>query len=820
MNTKKQPDLDRLGLRSETGFPYEAYCFTDGQLSLQVEQNGGINELHFLSMRKTAGRVCIETPPLPILSKRHVRNYSYGLYGPVLRFVSTTRAGRNLYHVPDRVLFLPFGFTSSSDRFGAHMEYDLCMRDRTVLCTFRNTAKDRRTLDLLLCLPGLAEGDFGSGLAPDEFIEASRLYENGKPVPTPVHYRRLRWSNPELDKTANALIAAGRADRVATNQTDPRLACGESFGLALGADAPLRVARREPDYLLLSLDWAGRDALSVALVLESDRETCVKRLRALWRDPAAPWRAQTRRYAALAASIPEIRIGDSRSEVPRTEHTAAKMARTIPLFLNAMRVFESGTQSTVRAATHKFGYFPGWDVQWPARAFLVWGQYDMVRKILNHALDLVGWLEPWFQCEVFVLLAEYYALTRDRAFLKTAYARARPFYRAILASGDRHGFGPCGHYGADNPGQLKHMGTCYTPDSVGWTFQAARAMENLALTLGDADTATRSRDISGRIRAAYLKVFYDTKVGYLASAVDAKTLQQVDTYQNVSTMAMEAAYGDLLLDSVLPQLAAFQKRELYHPGGRASVPYWNRTDEMWRSCIMLQHAQHEARTARYGGEPEELLRMWQVYMDLFEKCQLQLETINLCGMPGDPTGQRADWQAFGASAQYLLLLHAVLGLELDYGGLTYIPCDTPVEATVHGLRIGESTWDVTLSGAGAWVESIEVDGIAVHGALKTPSVAVRRGRHTLLIRRGPQPPTGPCLLRAVGAGVTIETATGTRLVAALDGTGRIPVRFYAPRRPRACRVNGSKRTFEWNPDRKTGLVEVIVSRTARLDVQN
>ena len=46
MDDRQTGTAGRIGLTSETGFPNEAYCFTDGQLSLQIERNGGINELH------------------------------------------------------------------------------------------------------------------------------------------------------------------------------------------------------------------------------------------------------------------------------------------------------------------------------------------------------------------------------------------------------------------------------------------------------------------------------------------------------------------------------------------------------------------------------------------------------------------------------------------------------------------------------------------------------------------------------------------------------------------------------------------------------
>jgi hypothetical protein len=187
-------------------------------------------------------------------------------------------------------------------------------------------------------------------------------------------------------------------------------------------------------------------------------------------------------------------------------------------------------------------------------------------------------------------------------------------------------------------------------------------------------------------------------------------------------------------------------------------------------------------------------------------------------MPGDSAGQRADWQAFGASAQYGVLIRSIVGLDPDYRGLTYLPANLPVTIHLKNLRHGVTRWEVALSGEGDWLESFEVDGRKIHGAFKAPSECFDAGRHTLRIRRGTRPPTGPCLLRAVGAGVTVLRSDRRRLMVQLDGTGRIPVRFFAPGRPAACRLDGTKQAFEWNAAKHTGLAEAIVQGQSRLEI--
>ena len=793
MPTLTEQNAAPISLGSDKGFPYEAYCFTDGQLSLQMEKNGGLNELNYLAVLPGKGTFHPERYTLPILSKRHVKNYSYGLYGPVLRFATTQRGGPNLFHVPDRVRLLPFGFTSNSDRFGCHNEYDMCVQGRTVQFTFRSAAPRRRSLDMMFALPGLARGEFKSWLFP---AGEERDY-------SPERHAVLSWQGDvQFDAARGCLHVSGLVHRY--------MAPVEPVCLAIGFGPGVRIARQAKDYLLMSMDWGRAEERHVELVFERDLERCRRALASLQRQPGRPWRAQTRRYAALAARVPVVTIAG--------HPVAGEMARTIPLFVDAMTVRETATLAANRAAAHKYGYFPHWDVQWTQRAVLRWGQYERVKKALNLSLTKLGVLEDRSVAEVALLLAEYYALSRDRAFARSAYARLQPRLLEVIAACRPNGLLPGGMYGADDPAQLKiGAGEYVAPDCSGWVYNCLRTAGNLARLAGDRPTAVACRQVTDRARAAYLKTFFDARVGYFPSAVSAEGVKS-EVYQNVATLAMEGPYGDLLVEDVVERLAAFQSDHLFHPAGRSACPFWCRADEMWKSCIMLQNAHHEMRTLRFAGATKELLRMWRVYQDLFDACRLQIETINLCGMPGDPTGQRADWQAFAASAQYLLLFHAVLGIEADYRSLTYVAADVPVDGRVTRFRHGRSQWSIELSGRGPWVESFAVDGAPVQGALVAPAACFDRGTHTLRIVRGATPPAGPCVLRAPGAGVTVLAAGEHTVKFRLEGVGRIPVLLRAAMRPGIGRVNGRPAALEWNARRRTARLEVEIDGAATVEV--
>ena len=80
------------GFYLETGIPEDYYAFTDGELSLTVERNGGINTLGVLDLLEWNGKLYPDrsmTPP--ILRREGGLCGKRPLMGPGLQFLSTHR---------------------------------------------------------------------------------------------------------------------------------------------------------------------------------------------------------------------------------------------------------------------------------------------------------------------------------------------------------------------------------------------------------------------------------------------------------------------------------------------------------------------------------------------------------------------------------------------------------------------------------------------------------------------------------------------------------------------------------------------------------
>ena len=151
-------------------------------------------------------------------------------------------------------------------------------------------------------------------------------------------------------------------------------------------------------------------------------------------------------------------------------------------------------------------------------------------------------------------------------------------------------------------------------------------------------------------------------------------------------------------------------------------------------------------------------------------------------------GQR--WQMFATMGWYRALVEAVAGVEHDMGGLTLIPADLPLDLSLAGHHFGAGTWDVSVTGRGAWWGGVSVDGQLVSGTYKLPVDCATATQHRLLLARSPAPPSQPILMAAPGAAVMSSGYRGDMLQIRLSGDGPASVRVWSPR-PAMLRWNGA-----------------------------
>ncbi|HEY3398442.1 MAG TPA: hypothetical protein VGM19_12375 [Armatimonadota bacterium] len=787
------------GFYLDEGLPTDYYAFADGDLSLTVERNGGINTLGVLDILDWEGKLYPDrslTPPL--LRKEGGHDGKRPLMGPGLAFLSTNRQengrpGRSLFHFPEQMELYPHGFRSHSERYGRRLEYDLCADQRSLVLRFANHFPTRENLVVILNRAHMVHGEIAT--FKNQITEQVPSFLKGPDYDPTVPFaddRRaaLEWGELVYDPELQAVRLEGRMT----------FSYGEKgVAVLLGGTRPGALTEN-PQRSFLTLPWSHEqpgDELGVFLVIGETLAAAHARLEQLRREGDQIRDRKFARAVNYAAEAPEIVV----EGLP----VATEYARVLPAFEQALLVAETDRETCIRAAAHKYGYFAMWDHISPAKAFLAYGDYDRARKLLRYMIDLPHTDRAyWVAVQMIPAVEEAVALTGDEAFLREVYPGLQRYFATLAAGADATTGMICldCSSGVDDPKEIGIEGPIWPSCVNGWWYNACRGMENFALTLGDGGTAAEAATLGTRVAAHYPEVFFDPERGYLHAVIDPATGKGTGVYQNVATLGMDYPYGEYLLRDILRPIAEYQAYALCHPAGRSAVAYDDAACEMWKHVLMFQHLGHEAKTARAAGLGDEARRITANYLRLFDRYKVGIETQNLSGADGNVT-QEANWQAFGAEAAYIALLSGVIGLQWDRGGLNYVPCDLSGAMSVRSFPRAGSAWDISVTGAGAYAPRFTVDGEALAGTLRVPAEYLGRpGRHTLEIVRGAEPWDRPTLLNAVAAPVQELRSSAADLRWSNPRAAHTSLKLYSPQRPRVV-VDGRPVSSQW--DETTGI---------------
>lgn len=795
-----QTNLSSISIPYRKGFPKSEYAFCDGALSAVVERYGGIAEISLVKIWEERGTPFPDQQPMRILRRQGLKiNHPGEFYGPPLRFISTQRQGPNAYHFPQRVNILPFGFESTSNQYGYQLGYRLCLFKQHITLAFQNDCPQRKDLVVVFYPDSLYQGKF-TAVTKDtvSFVPVSA---------NPNAFEMwMSWKPAVFDRRHGLIIARG------TIHGRPGR---ENLFFAIGSDGRGVSFEQKGLNRLLRIPWKqDRTSLHVFLVIESSEEQLSKRMAELRRDPEKPWHTQVARYRSFGRKIPRLRV----PKMPAVEN----FYQMAPLFEESMLLLNDGDFACRRGACHKYGYWWQWDSHYPVLGMMSFcdpaSSIRIFKYVADHAIRSNGWNLPG--CLLAVLaIYDCMAATRDPKRLKKLFPRIKATVLRLLEHGtDRGMLTDTGGTGCDDPAQVGIRGKVLAPDQNGLWYSVLRLTENTARWLGDISFAAQMRQVSENLRRQYLQTFYDAEAGYLVVSADPSTGRKNQTFQNTVTMAMDGLYGPNLFLPRINPLARFIENELTHPSLRVSIPYWSPAAEMWHSCIMMQHAAHESRTLRFAGRGDELMRYFRRLMDWFEETGVGAETFNCYDLLNYQVTQDRDWQAFGARARYAAIMQSLLGLELDWGGITYIPCDTPVDAMLSNLHWASVQWDIQLRGKGAWVKWLRVNGESVKGTLKVPHRFIVNGRRChLVIEREDAFPRDITLYRAPWLGVE-PVAIGRRKSSFdLLGCARTPV-WILSRNPVTAFLDGKKIAGAFHREQCVAEFEVEVNGQARLEV--
>ena len=538
------------------------------------------------------------------------------------------------------------------------------------------------------------------------------------------------------------------------------------------------------------------------------------------------WKAQSERYHEFAKQTPKLRLPG----FPGVETFFEQM----PQVVESAKVQDFGM---TRACPGTYYWIWSWDNMVTAQAMARFGDLETMRRMvvfLHQHRDIdgaipgrwtrqleamdsrkIGGLDFLF-CE---LVMQLYAETLDRSVLQNNYAVLHHAFRAIAQSCDDQGrFLTMGMY-PDLPTKMARSGQDYVAIDTGMWYCFCRNMEKIALLLQDDATANVAIQLADALQGSFLPLFWDGKKGFCCDSVYPDSDKINQTYPLFSLLFMEFPFGQSLLHSRMADCGDFIEKHLLGDDGIRITPTWdkNHTSEPVMSA-WYPHWDLPATTVLARAGRKSALQSWlnsveQAYQTLGycpEFVALDVPAREKFRLHG------AAWHLNCASGWYNSLIHNIVGLAFDLGGITAMPIDA-AEASLQNLCFRGGRWDVQIKGRGKWLQRMLVDNIALSGTSKVPTPFYNTDRHELTIELGDDLPVLPVLTELWGGSVLDAGSGSDRTECRIYGLGRVDFAFVSKCRPRLLFDNRTH-GFNWNASRNEGRGQFTLSGEHQIQI--
>lgn len=732
------------------GFPDYYREFIWNGLSVRVDASGGIEAMRIVRHEENTPVAIMDVEQTQLFGRSGNKCMIHPLYGPAIGFYTETASGRIVPHYPQQANIRPDGFESHQKQDGFTAEYDFLILDQAFYADFR--CHGAKTFTVLFSKNHMNNGKFASSFNPmpaeaklhnlETFLQPKDLK---KPFPSGCGI--LSWDAATLNNK-DGILELKAILEYPFGQRNIFFSIGCSCETELTED---------DNFYCFRCSWENRDAIRFALAMGSSKDESSSRLHTILSSGRALWQERENQFRKLIGKLPKWT-----TSLP----LAQDFFKYSVAFGQALLLNETECSAGVKAAVGKYGFCAVWDHTLSIRSMLLAGRQDISTKMLRlqacfpHLRFAITFAPLWI-CQ----LEDHIAFTGDMYLLRDVWPKLLEFFGILKTVCDsNNGLLRCGRgYGVDRGYELGFDGTYYSSDVNGILFDAFRAVENLAYSLGENATADEARELASITEKRYVELFFDKKAGYLRSGItEIGKANPYEVFQNVATIPLEYPYGAYLLRNVIGDLARYQSNILYDARGMVAVSRDSRIHcEMWRNCHMNQHLGHEGMLARLAGHPEDSKRLLHGFLQTYEKHHVAAETFNLAGCMGDEANN-ADWQSFAAAGALDALCGGVFGIVRHLGGLHYIPSPGAEEASLEGFLFRGKRWNIRITGKGNYARSY-FNGKSLPGTLQVPQEIYALSKIDWEIRLSNKKHTEPVLLSMIGTGIEKVLAKPGRL---------------------------------------------------------
>lgn len=486
----------------------------------------------------------------------------------------------------------------------------------------------------------------------------------------------------------------------------------------------------------------------------------------------------------------------------------------------------------------------GWDGMTSNDATAYWGDLDHIEGMLElyeRSADPAEGIAHAFRHDMSVssisalpaqgmyvcLLQHFFSMTGDLGTVRRHYGFARKTFERIasMESGDT-GFCKGTSLFPDFPRFMKETGNdLSTFNNTVW-YCSARSMEYLASLVDDEATGAHARRLSRTMERTFAKLFFDRRRKFIVSSIDSETHRQRESY-NLGSLKWENSYLSELLEPVWDRCVGFIAENSISPAGLREIPVWSEAydgDANQLHCWWPVNSEFFIRTAIEHNRADWIERFigyiehWTRRLSCPEGISYSIET-------DDPDMDRWNtmsgaWQAYSIRGWYQAVIHGVLGMDIDAGGITFHPHDGD-EMTLKGLPFHGRVLDIGIRGSGGFISRIEVDGSIVKATWKLPIDSLGSGKRvTILVHRTRRRPVNAFIRRATGLELRSFRSGNGIMRAQIRGEGTCRIRIGAERKP-VVRVDGSPTRVLYDAALHSATVEVAIrhSEERTLEIQ-
>ena len=213
-----------------------------------------------------------------------------------------------------------------------------------------------------------------------------------------------------------------------------------------------------------------------------------------------------------------------------------------------------------------------------------------------------------------------------------------------------------------------------------------------------------------------------------------------------------------------------------------------------------------------SGNRRDLIEQWIGWVSYWMKKLTIPEGVSTYINTDEPELDRWDslcgtWQAFSVRGWYQAIMHGIVGVGIDAGGVTFYPYEGE-EIRLKGLHYAGRKLDIEMCGSGKYIEAIVVDGIEIKGTNKLPEVfLLGKDQVAIKVKRVKEPPYEVFIKNAIGVRFDEYSFEEGRICAKLTGAGTCYIKI-ATKKEIFVKLDNEKVLVKY--DKKLGIASVEV----------